>query len=149
MTLFNIANVLIDQNEISNHNITGLVCFNSFLTFDRLSTFINNHGIYGGGIVSYDSSLLLLKQHANISFVYNQANKSGGGIFVLQVGLDESTDCFFEVILYHSYYNSSAMLYFIKTKALISGDVLYGGNIDNCFNEADFETLFLLFYTGR
>ena len=134
VVLFNIINVTFDQNEVSNHNTTGLICFNSWLTFDGHSTFTNNSGIYGGGIALYESSQLLLNLQANISFINNHASKSGGGIFVSQV-LDADICSFFR-------HYSNAMFYFTNNKADISGDVLYGGNIDNCFNETDFETLF-------
>ena len=134
VVLFNIINVTFDRIEVSNHNTTGLICFNSWLTFDGHSTFTNNSGIYGGGIALYESSQLLLNLQANTSFINNHASKSGGGIFVSQV-LDADICSFFR-------HHSNAMLYFTNNKADISGDILYGGNIENCFNETDFETLF-------
>ena len=144
MVLFNVVNVTFDEIEVSNHNITGLVGFNSRLTFDRLSTFVNNSGIYGGGIALYEfSQLSLVKEHINISFVDNHASESGGGIFVSPVvGVDISTKCSF--ILNNSYYNSSAVLYFVNNTADISGDILYGGNVDKCLNEDEFNNLFPL-----
>ena len=38
VVLFNIANVIFEQIEVSNHNTSGLVCFNSQITFggDRI-----------------------------------------------------------------------------------------------------------------
>ena len=147
VVLFNIANVLFDQIEVSNHNTTGLVCFNSRITFDGHSIFLNNSGIYGGGIALYESSQLFLNEHINktlnISFLNNYASLSGGGMFVSQVaGVDKSTDCFFEVIPHRSYYNSSAVFYFINNTAAISGDILYGGNVNRCYKEDEFENLF-------
>ena len=139
VVLFNIANVIFDQIDVSNHNTTGLVGFNSLLTFHGYNTFVNNSGIDGGGISLYESSQLLLKGHANISFVNNHASDSGGGIFVSQViDVEKSFDCSFEVI---PYYNSSAVLYFVNNTADISGDVLYGGNVDNCSKDL-FKNLF-------
>ena len=83
MILFNIANVIFEQIEVSNHNTSGLVCFNSQITFDGDSIFLNNSGIYGGGIALYESSQLLLNEHTNktvnISFFNNFASVSGGG----------------------------------------------------------------------
>ena len=137
LVLFNIVNVTFDHIEVSNHNTTGLVCFNSWLTFHKHSRFTNNSGIKGGGIALYESSQLLLNQQANISFFNNHASESGGGIFISHVDADV---CSF--VLHRSYYNSSAVLYFVNNKADISGDVLYGGNFDNCFNERDFKSLF-------
>ena len=34
VVLFNIANVIFDQVEVSNYSTTALVCFNSRVTFD-------------------------------------------------------------------------------------------------------------------
>ena len=50
VVLFNIVNVIFEQIEVSNHNTSGLVCFNSQITFDGDSIFLNNFGIYDGGI---------------------------------------------------------------------------------------------------
>ena len=90
MVLFNIANFTFEQIEVSNHNTSGLVCFNSQITFDGNSIFLNKSDIYGGGIALYESSrLLLLNEHTNktvnISVFNNFASVSGGGIFVSQV----------------------------------------------------------------
>ena len=148
VVLFNIVNVTFDQIEISNHNTTGLVGVNSQIKFDGHSTFVNNSGIDGGGIALYKSSRLLLKNNVNktlnISFINNHASESGGGIFASQVlDVDKSIDCSFKVIHHHSYYNPSAVLYFINNTADISGDILYGGNVDNCLNDDEFNNLFI------
>ena len=147
VVLFNIANVIFDQIEVSNHITTGIVCFNSRITFDGHSRFLNNSGINGGGIALYESSHLLLNKHINktlnISFFNNHASVSGGGMFVSQVvDVDRSTDCSFEVIPHHSYYNSSPVFYFVNNTAAISGDILYGGNVEKCYKEDEFKNLF-------
>ena len=139
--LLNTDNVTFDQIEVNNHNTTGLVGFNCQLTFDKYNVFVNNSGIYGGGIALYESSQLLIKQQANISFVNNYASESGGGIFVSQVFVDFITDCSFKVIPSHSPYNSS-VLYFVSNAAGISGDVLYGGKINDCLDTLNFDILF-------
>ena len=141
IVLLNTDNVTFDQIEVSNHNTTGLVGFNCQLTFGKYSIFVNNSGVYGGGIALYESSQLLIKQQAIISFVNNYASESGGGIFVSQVFVEFITDCSFKVITSHSPYNSS-VLYFVNNTAGISGDVLYGGKIDDCLNTLNFDTLF-------
>ena len=56
MVLLNIDDITFDYIEVKNHNITGLVCLNSQLTFNRYSSFVNNFGIDGGGIALYESS---------------------------------------------------------------------------------------------
>ena len=129
VVLFNIYDIMFEQIEVSNHNTTGLVSFNTVITFKKDSTFVNNSGIYGGGLALYESSQLLLKNQTHIYFVNNHASESGGGIFVSQVLVDDiSTTRSFQVIID----NSIAWLYFVNNTANISGDVLYGGKIDNC-----------------
>ena len=134
LLLINIEYVKFEQIEVSNHNTTGLLSFNSQLTFDKNNTFVNNSGIYGGGIALYESSKLLLKEHGNVSFVNNHASESGGGIFVSQSLGFNNTDCSFKVIPYNPYFETKAVLYFVNNTADISGDVLYGGKISYCFN---------------
>ena len=129
VVLINIHDITLDQIEVSNHNTTGLVSFNSVITFEKNNKFVNNSGIYGGGIALYESSQLLLRNQTYVFFVNNHASESGGGIFVSQLLVDDIyTNCSFPVISH----NSLAWLYFVKNTANISGDVLYGGKIDNC-----------------
>ena len=116
---------------------------NSLVIFDGHNKFVNNSGIYGGGIALHKSFQLLLNQNSNISFVNNHASKSGGGIFVLPVlVVDNTTDCSFKVIPYHYPNDTKTMLYFVNNTADISGDVLYGGQIDNCKSTLYFDHLF-------
>ena len=145
VALVNVDKITFDQIEVSNHNTTGLVSFNSLITFAKNSTFVNNSGIYGGGIALYESSRLLLKEYTNVSFINNRANKSGGGIYVSQVlgfSVDFTTDCTFEVIPQHNSDDNNTVLYFVNNKADISGDVLYGGKINKCLKNLFFDHLF-------
>ena len=145
--LLNILNITFEEIEVRNHNITGLLGFQSLLTFVRNSQFVNNSGILGGGIALYDASYLLVNNlAANISFVNNYASQSGGGIYVSkvvnQIGY---LPCFFQIVprSYEDYCQpTNARLYFVNNTAGISGDVLYGGNIDYCSNKCDFSPLF-------
>ena len=143
LELINVNDITFDQIEVSNHNTTGLVGINSLITFYGHNVFENNSGIYGGGIALYGSSQLLIKEHANISFVNNHASKSGGGIFVSQVlGQENTTDCSFKVLPYHYPNDTKTVLYFVDNTADISGDVLYGGKIDDCTSTLYFDHLF-------
>ena len=67
---------------------------------------------------------------------------SCGGIFVSQVVDVKKALNSFEVIPHHSYYNSSAVFYFVTNTVAISGDILYGGNVDKCYKDDEFKTLF-------
>ena len=141
----NVNNVTFKEIEISNHNTTGLLGDNSLITFDRNNMFANNSGIYGGGIALYDSSQLLINQNANITFINNHASESGGGIFVYHdevLGINIATDYSFKVIPYHDPNDTKTVLYFVNNTADISGDVLYGGKIDDCTSTLYFDHLF-------
>ena len=131
MYLSNIHNVTFEQIVVANHDTTGLLCFQSQLTFDKTNCFENNSGIYGGGMALYGSSRLLIKEQINAWFINNHANQSGGGIFVSQFVPVNSPSkyCFFKISD-----PSNAKIYFVNNTAGISGDVLYGGNIKNCKN---------------
>ena len=116
---------------------------NSLITFDGHNMFVNNSGIYGGGIALYKWTQLLLNLNTNITFVNNHASKSGGGIFVsLVLVVDNTTDCSFKVIPYHYPNDTKTVLYFVNNTADISGDVLYGGKIDDCTSTLYFDHLF-------
>ena len=144
--LFNAHNITFEEIEVRNHNITGLMSFQSLLTFVRNSQFVNNSGIFGGGIALYDASYLLVNNiNANISFVNNYASYSGGGIYVSKVANQYSYfPCFFQIVPRsdEDYQSTNAKLYFVNNTAGISGDVLYGGNIDYCSNKYNFKHLF-------
>ena len=143
VVLINITDITFDQIEVSNHNSTGLVADNSLITFDGHNMFVNNSGIYGGAIALYDSSQLLLNQNTNISFVNNHASVLGGGMFVSQViDINSSTNCTIKVIPHHYPNDTKTLLYFVNNTADISGDVLYGGKIDDCTSTLYFDHLF-------
>ena len=132
VVLVNIHDVIFEQIEVSNHDTTGLMSLNSVITFEKNNTFVNNSGIYGGGIALFESSQLLLKNQTNISFVNNHASESGGGIFVSQIFAEDIVKkCFFQL----NSHNANASLYFVNNTANISGDVLYGGNINDCSSD--------------
>ena len=109
----------------------------SQIIYDGHNMFVNNSGVYGGGIALYDSSQLLLNQNTNMSFINNYASVSGRGIFA-----DNTTGCSFKVILHHDPNDTKTVLYFVNNTADISGDVLYGGQIDDCTNTLYFDHLF-------
>ena len=111
--------------------------YNSQLTFYKNVHFINNSGTLGGVMALYDSSHLILKEQTNISFVNNYASELGGGTFVSETFIvcGIPTHCFLKLELNHS---TNVTLYFVNNKAKISGDVLYGGNVDYCVTTHEF-----------
>ena len=141
LLLVYIENAIFEEIDVSNHDTTGLLSYNSQLTFHENANFVNNSGTLGGGMALYDSSHLKMKEQTNISFVNNYASESGGGIFVSEttIARDFSTFCFFRFEHDHA---TNAKLYFLNNKAKISGDVLYGGNVDYCINGHEFLNIF-------
>ena len=106
--------------------------FRSSLLFMTNNQFVNNSGISGGGIALYDTSYLVLKESSKISFINKVAKHFGRGIYLSQVvNRNEFLQCFFQVISYNNNYNMPP-LYLIYNSANISGDALYGGNVDTC-----------------
>ena len=140
ISLIYINNAIFENIEVSNHDTTGLLSYRSYVTFLKNSKFVNNSGTLGGGMALYDSSYLILKEETNISFVNNYASESGGGIFVSEASINRNipTSCFF-ILEYHS---TNATLHFVDNTAEISGDVLYGGDVDYCLNAHQFHHLF-------
>ena len=131
--LLYVSNITFDQVLVTNHNTTGLMSFRSSLLFMINNQFVNNSGISGGGIALYDSSYLLLNERSKISFINNHAKRFGGGIYVSQVvNRNEYFQCFFQPINL-TFDDIMPRLYFINNSANISGDVLYGGNVDTCY----------------
>ena len=138
----NVFDITFEEVKVYNHNTAGLVGFNTLFVFNGNNQFINNTGIFGGGIALYGASFLLVKEQSNILFTNNHALVVGGGIYVSQV-INQNTyiPCFFQ-ILSNNYYYSNARLYFMNNSAEKSGDVLYGGNPDSCSNGYEFDVLF-------
>ena len=126
IVLSNVLNVTIKQIQVNNHNTAGLLSLQSQVYFVGHSQFVNNTGIYGGGVALYESSYLFFRELSSNSFLGNRAKISGGGIFVSKVITGNITSvCFFNKISC----GTNAELYFENNTAQISGDVLYGGNI--------------------
>ena len=140
ISLIYINNAIFENIEVSNHDTTGLLSYRSYVTFLKNCKFVNNSGTLGGGMALYDSSYLILKEETNISFVNNYASESGGGIFVSEASINRNipTGCFF-IPEYHS---TNATLHFVDNTAEISGDVLYGGDVDYCLTAHQFHHLF-------
>ena len=130
VTIVNVYKFAFQRIMITNHDATGILSYHNVLIFLDNNTIANNSGIFGGGIALYDASEIVSQQR--ISFLNNHASISGGGIFVSQlIGVDIGTACFFNIFTQH------AMFYFVNNTAEVSGDVLYGGNIDKCHVKFD------------
>ena len=62
------------------------------------------------------------------------------------LGVDSASNCSVKVIPYHYPNDTKTVLYFVNNTADISGDVLYGGKIDDCMSTLYFDHLFDYYY---
>ena len=142
-------NMTVSNLWVIGNKATGLISLASLLTFTGLySKFENNFGVFGGGVALYESSYLILKEPVFIEFLNNTAEK-GGGIFVSEVNY-ASDSCFLTSscsIRLSCFYqlpdistrSGNTLVYFSNNKAITAGSVLYGGNIDQCKSDLNFD----------
>ena len=139
--------IINDINDIKMTNCTfadndgtGLLIYNSYVTFTGSNVFINNTGIDGGAIVLLNNALMLLQNDTNISFINNHATKMGGAIYVVQ-----------NIYAYYCFYQLSEPMvepirkYFLfqNNTANIAGSAVYGGKMSDCYaNEYDNDIFF-------
>ena len=133
LLLYSVYNVTISGLSVKNNDASGALVLNSAIVVTgKDNYFVNNTGYKGGGIGFFGNSFLILFYPAVISFVDNHATKTGGAIFVdltsqiqnycvLQVTLDPDNNV-----------NDDHGIRFINNTAIVSGSLLYGGNIDYC-----------------
>ena len=129
--------IINDINDVTVTNCTfadndgsGLLIYNSFVTFAGNNVFINNTGIDGGAMLLMNNALMLLQNDTNISFINNHATKMGGAIYVVQ-NIYYTYYCFYQL--------SELMVepirkYFLfqNNTANIAGSAVYGGNVSDC-----------------
>ena len=88
IVLSNVLNVTIKQIQVNNHNTAGLLSLRSQVYFVGHSQFVNNTGIYGGGVTTgviqlteYLTNMTpsyygLTAQCTNVTYVFNITNAS-------------------------------------------------------------------------
>ena len=139
--------ILAEDIHIGNANQTGMILVRVIMTLKGNSTFIDNSGTDGGALALYQSSVILLDPPVYMSFIGNTALRRGGGIFVerlIDVGSD-LLDCFYQLV--SGYQSKDATFYFQSNSAGDAGDVLYGGNVDECISGLPFSQFFV--YPGQ
>ena len=127
--------VLVADCTFTRSNTTVISIRNSYLRLFGDILFENNSAIIGGALKLCDTSLVFANMGATVSFVNNFAKK-GGAIYVQHQCMDTRPMCF----LQPSVPTGMPLVDVIKTinfefrnnSASIAGDVLYGGNIDQC-----------------
>ena len=71
------------SNTFSSNKGSGIAAVNAAITFkaDSSTTFVRNHGLYGGGLSLYGNAKMALCSGAHIVFNTNGAQLEGGAIF--------------------------------------------------------------------
>ena len=112
-----------------------VVSYDGYLQLRGSVTFVGNSADFGGALALYGTSRLMLNPHLSASFRDNQAKFDGGAIYFedsvtssqcisvipiecfLTIGSDSLTD---------------VLLTFNNNTAKVSGNSLYGGQLDSC-----------------
>ena len=142
--IYGAQNVTFSNCKFSNHQMTPIVAQNSKIYFSGSLTFINNTGWNGGAIALY-ASFLLPKPHTKMYFYNNYASTTGGALYVKELELPPgfiNAKCFLQPEIYNY---SDTDIYFVNNTAELAGDVLYGGNQNNCIVNADYDNKLLIF----
>ena len=131
--------VTFDNVTIKNHPFIGTYAVSTTTIFYRESTIQNNTSNgRGGGIALGPSCKLILGEDSTVSFINNRAQR-GAGIYVFEsqfLPLFRQL-CVFQVKGTNA--SSNSMMYFSGNNASVTGNIIYGGNLETC----------LLFYRRR
>ena len=122
---------LFDNVTISNYNLAGIFAMTTSLQFAGHNIIRNNSGTLGGGLVLQGNSDFTLFPNTNVSFIDNFAER-GAGIYIDRPRIEA---LIYQLCAYQVTGNpnsSNAVLYFSGNVATVTGDVLYGGNVDSC-----------------
>ena len=113
-----------------NHN-SALISYSSVITLAGSVSFFNNSSIRGGAMTLY-SSTLNLASGANISFINNSAQETGGAIHVEpDITRMSKLECFYRTEHYCNN-NNIVTLYFRNNSAKSGGDNVYGASLAYC-----------------
>ena len=117
----------------SNNTVISLR--NSYLWLSGDILFENNSATIGGGLKLCDTSLVFANMETTVYFVNNSAKK-GGAIYVQQQCMDTRPLCFLQPFVPVGVPLEDVIktikFEFVNNSASIAGDILYGGNIDQC-----------------
>ena len=126
----NTAVATFENVTIANHDHLGIYSYNSLLVMSGYTVLQNNTGTLGGGLMLIGTSAFVLKS-ANLSFIDNRAER-GAGIYISPPLVSSVQYPFCQYQIYGSLNTSDSIINFIGNKASVTGDVLYGGNVNEC-----------------
>ena len=144
--IISINDIVLTDCVFEDNNGTGLLIYDSCVTFAGRNVFINNTGFRGGAILMLNNAFMLLDCEAQLSFINNHAIKSGGAIHVVQnllrvydgdnLNNKYVAKCFYQLSECNTESPSSIKKYFIfqNNSANIAGSAVYGGITSGCIS---------------
>ena len=125
-----VNNLVLNNVNISNNGMTGLVVRSTTVVVNGTVVFHNNTGINGGGLAMYENSYLVFHENTILYFTNNSAREKGGAIFVKAQPQNDISLCFFQ---YSDHTHlQSVQVVMAGNKADLAGTVLYGEKIHEC-----------------
>jgi predicted outer membrane repeat protein len=123
----NQRNLTLSNIKISDNHIRGLdISSTRQFRFSGENHITGNTAVNGGGIQLFKSSFLVLP-NSILYITHNQATGHGGGIYIRE---DASNICFFQV--YNVTDTQEPRIVMRENSANLSGNSIFGGNIDSC-----------------
>ena len=131
--LSNMKNATFYNCKVNDNKCTGLIAMHSTLVFEGRSIFRGNLGKDIGGGMTLEQSYILINSKLQLYFINNHAT-FGAAIYVSS--MPNGQDCFFRPKPHPGTPVEAigGMIHFENNSAAIAGDVVYGGNVDRCFN---------------
>ncbi len=127
--LLDMPNNTFEDCEFRYNAGSGLLLQSSNVYFGNLNLFKRNTASYGAGLALYKGAFLYLKPNSRTQFERNHATNSGGGMYIATTEALASTQC---ALQFADYNNPKVYLTFIKNTAKLSGNDVYGGNLNLC-----------------
>ena len=134
MFLYGIELAYIHNIQLFNNNNTGLVVYDSTVSFSGFYNKIyNNIATHGGGIAVYGRSYLIISNETSIDFLNNHASELGGGIYI-NTKFSYVRVCVIQFTHLQEDMVPDTRLYFANNTAGIAGSAIYGGMLETCSN---------------
>lgn len=130
----------------ANNTGTALLADTSKIYLQGSNIFAENKAYNGAGLSLYGDSYLYLHLLSITKFVKNQAENTGGGIYVARTTETiERSHCFFQfydIVGYYIFNNLQVTLLFSNNSAKLSGNDVFGGRFSTCYVDQQY-------YAGR
>ena len=125
------SNITFSNCTFEDNIGTALAAVYSIIVFEGNNTFRNNTSMYGGALLFYTNSYMILQENTHIHFINNHAEYVGGAIFVQCVTV---SPCFFQVPTTNATLlpNLNIRLHFENNTAEHGGTALFGGLVVKC-----------------